>query len=462
MSTLASTYALWAAAIGAITAVSLPLGSAVGLVFRPRAALTALLAAFGAGALIAALSVELVAPTALALTNPGRGDVHGGDPRLAFIALLVGALAGGVVFVVLDRILAERGGFLRKTATSISHFARRRSTREREMLEDLCAIPLLRRMPVDQVGLLLRDVKTVAIADGECLYTEGEPATTLLFVRDGRVELTRAAGELTRVGPGGMLGELGLVTDATRHATATARGPVTVYRIGRDDVARWRDTCPEFDAGVRSVALERLSMVQQRDAEKGEEERRWGEAAIATLTSDNAPPSDRELRDALEEYPGSPLAVWLGMLIDGIPESIVIGAGFMTLAGAQFAAHGAVAFSEVVPYTLVAGLFLSNFPEALSSSLGLQGQGWRPSRILGLWVALLVITSAGAAIGFLIGEAISPTALALVEGLAAGAMLTAIASTMIPEAVHLGGSASRVGLATLAGFVAAVAFKLLE
>ena len=48
------------------------------------------------------------------------------------------------------------------------------------------------------------------------------------------------------------------------------------------------------------------------------------------------------------------------------------------------------------------------------------------------------------------------------EGIAAGAMLTAIAATMIPEAVHLAGSGSRVGLATLFGFLSAVCFKLLE
>jgi zinc transporter ZupT len=460
MGELTSSYALWAAAIGAISAVSLPLGSAVGLAFRPREVLTATLAAFGAGALIAALAVELVAPAAQRLVDGGHG--HGGDPRIAFLALLGGAAAGGVLFVVLDRLLAERGGFLRKTATSIAHFAKSRARRDREMLEDLCAIPLLRQMPSSQVGLLLRDVRSLAVAAGERLYNEGDPATTLFFVRDGQVELSRAGGELEQVGAGGMLGELGLVTDAARHATATARGPVTLYGIGRDDVERWRATCPEFDAGVRSVALERLSLVQQRDAEKGEEERRWGEAAVRSLRNDHSAPSEAELSEVAKAYPGSPLAVWLGLLIDGIPESIVIGAGFMALASAELAAHGSVEFANVVPYTLVAGLFLSNFPEALSSSVGLQSQGWRAAPILGLWIALLAVTAVGAAIGFLIGGLIPHTALAFVEGLAAGAMLTAIASTMIPEAVHLGGSASRVGLATLGGFLAAVAFKLLE
>ena len=49
----------------------------------------------------------------------------------------------------------------------------------------------------------------------------------------------------------------------------------------------------------------------------------------------------------------------------------------------------------------------------------------------------------------------------MIEGLAAGAMLTMIAAAMIPEAVHLSGSRI-TGLSTLAGFLAAVAFKLLE
>jgi hypothetical protein len=51
--------------------------------------------------------------------------------------------------------------------------------------------------------------------------------------------------------------------------------------------------------------------------------------------------------------------------------------------------------------------------------------------------------------------------LTFAEGLAAGAMLTMIAAAMIPYAVHMG-KANAVGLSTLAGFLAAISFKLLE
>ncbi len=86
---------LWlAAGIGALSAASLPLGSVVGLMARPRASVSAVLAAFGAGALIAALAVDLVAPQALAVSE------HGG--ALDLVLLLMGAIAGGLIFVILD------------------------------------------------------------------------------------------------------------------------------------------------------------------------------------------------------------------------------------------------------------------------------------------------------------------------------------------------------------------------
>ena len=115
----------------------------------------------------------------------------------------------------------------------------------------------------------------------------------------------------------------------------------------------------------------------------------------------------------------------------------------------------------MIPFTLIAGLFLSNFPEALASSANMRMQGMGKRRIFLLWFSLMVITAAGAGGGFLLADSISGLWLSFAEGLAAGAMLTMIAAAMIPEAVHMG-KANSVGLSTLAGFLAAISFKLLE
>ncbi|HIO39768.1 MAG TPA: hypothetical protein EYN27_12575 [Rhodospirillales bacterium] len=157
------------------------------------------------------------------------------------------------------------------------------------------------------------------------------------------------------------------------------------------------------------------------------------------------------------------MAIWLGILLDGIPESFVIGSALVVSITAAIAHSGAdsVTFATMVPYTLIAGLFLANFPEAMSSSIGMQKQGWGRPRIFFMWFSLMVMTSIGAGFGFWLGGSVGHGVVVLIEGLAAGAMLTMIAAAMIPEAVHLGGS-TVTGLGTLAGFLSAVAFKLLE
>jgi zinc transporter ZupT len=116
---------------------------------------------------------------------------------------------------------------------------------------------------------------------------------------------------------------------------------------------------------------------------------------------------------------------------------------------------------DIVPFTLIAGLFLSNLPEALSSSANMLQQGWSKRRIFLMWFSLMVITGIGAGVGYLAAGEIDHTWLFLLEGLAAGAMLTMIAAAMIPEAVVMG-SGNLVGLSTLLGFLSAILFKLLE
>jgi zinc transporter ZupT len=169
-----------------------------------------------------------------------------------------------------------------------------------------------------------------------------------------------------------------------------------------------------------------------------------------------------DVQEANKKHGGAPMAIWLGLLIDGIPESFVIGAGFLTLLSAKLAAGGAEpAFTDVLPYTLIAGLFLSNFPEALSASLGMKKNGMSTVKILMLWMSLVVIIAIGSVIGYYVGAKIPHEIEIGIEGLAAGAMLTMIAQTMIPEAVHIGGE-KVVGLSTLAGYMGAIAFKIFE
>ena len=108
---------------------------------------------------------------------------------------------------------------------------------------------------------------------------------------------------------------------------------------------------------------------------------------------------------------------------------------------------------------LIAGLFLSNFPEAFSSSVGMREQGYSFNRILTMWTSLMIFTGIGAWFGSIFFVGVALTTFSLVEGIAAGAMLTVIAETMLPEAYHRGGGVT--GISTLLGFLAAIFFTAL-
>jgi zinc transporter, ZIP family len=141
----------------------------------------------------------------------------------------------------------------------------------------------------------------------------------------------------------------------------------------------------------------------------------------------------------------APVAIFLGALLDGIPESIVIGAGFTTLV-------------TLNPTFLVA-VFLSNLPEAMSSAAGMRRAGFSATRIFSLWGGLAIASAVAAALGNIFLQGAAPTLLTLVEAIAGGGILAMLASTMMPEAFEHGGPS--VGLATIAGFLSAFFFTTL-
>jgi zinc transporter, ZIP family len=143
---------------------------------------------------------------------------------------------------------------------------------------------------------------------------------------------------------------------------------------------------------------------------------------------------------------GTALAIVLGIILDGIPESAVIGLTLLQ--------------GEGVGAAMLVAVFLSNLPEAIAATTGLRVSGWRTRDILGLWLTVMLVSALASLAGYgLFGDASSDT-IAFVLSFAAGAILTMLADTMMPEAFERGGKL--VGLATTLGFGLAFAISALE
>jgi ZIP family zinc transporter len=143
---------------------------------------------------------------------------------------------------------------------------------------------------------------------------------------------------------------------------------------------------------------------------------------------------------------GSPLAIVLGSVLDGIPESMVI--GLTIFQGGKVGAAYLIA------------VFISNLPESISSTTGLVIGGWKKSRVLWMWIGIAVISGIASLAGYGLFQDASPEVVAFVLTFAAGAILTMLANTMFPEAYKNGGK--WVGVVTTLGFAVAFTIHLLD
>jgi zinc transporter, ZIP family len=154
-----------------------------------------------------------------------------------------------------------------------------------------------------------------------------------------------------------------------------------------------------------------------------------------------------ERKDATgDQESGSALAIVLGTVLDGIPESMVIGLTIYE-GGAVGAAY-------------LTAVFISNLPEAISSTSGLVTGGWRKSRILWMWIGIALVSGLASLAGYSLFQGSSPNTVAFVLTFAAGAILTMLADTMMPEAFEHGGKL--VGVVTTLGFAVAFTIHLLD
>ncbi|MDZ4730409.1 MAG: cyclic nucleotide-binding domain-containing protein [Xanthomonadales bacterium] len=430
---------------GGLSALSLPLGAALGLWLRPGLRFTAAVMAFGAGALLCALAIEIVVPSLEHFPD---------QPITGFVWLASGALFGCLLFIGLDQLLSRMGGYLRKASTIAAKLKRSKKQHYRKMLEHLSVVDLMLALPPEQIRRVLTDIEKRVFQAGEIISHEADPIDALYLVESGQVMVYQngkegsADSNGTLLGAGEAFGETALMQSGRSIRRAVAVADTVLWEVHKDDFEEIAEASPELSQRLRLLAAEPHRHLAAAEISTQQTEH-WLQAAKRNIDAAVSNPTETEVIQAAnaQRRGGSnvALAIWLGIALDGIPESLIIGS---TMEGAT------------VSLALIGGLFLANVPESMSSAVVMKGQGGKTWSIMLMWTALMVMTAVGAAVGHMfIAEA--PRELqALLEGMAAGAMLAMVAQTMLPEAYAHGGWLT--GLMTVCGFLAAIFMGTLD
>ncbi|MEV0458601.1 ZIP family metal transporter [Catellatospora methionotrophica] len=136
----------------------------------------------------------------------------------------------------------------------------------------------------------------------------------------------------------------------------------------------------------------------------------------------------------------------IGTLLDGVPESMVLGIG--------------VAMGGEVAVAFLVAVFVSNLPESIGATAAMREHGHTRAQTYRMWWLIVAVSALAAAIGFLLYHVVPRADGGYVEAFAAGAVLTMLADSMIPEAYRQGGKAT--GLLAVLGFAVAGALSALQ
>jgi len=136
----------------------------------------------------------------------------------------------------------------------------------------------------------------------------------------------------------------------------------------------------------------------------------------------------------------------LAIILDGIPESIVIGLGIFEGGTASLA--------------MLVAVFISNLPEAIAGTTGMKASGWGRRKIIFFWIFIALVCAGSTVAGYSLFSNASERWLAFIQAFAGGAILMMLSNSMMPEAYEHGGKLA--GVFTVLGFFVSVAMVILE
>lgn len=405
---------------GVLGASSLVIGAFVGVFWRPRRVVSAAIMAFGSGTLLAAIAFDITIPVY---------EGHGMFP------LIFGFVLGGAIFVFLTQYIDQHGGFLRKPASSRRYLYEHRTDTSTDILSRISHVEVMQNVPDAERRALSALLKPKDVEAGEVLCQEGTPGEYFYIIVTGEAEVRKGRKVLTHLGPGEVFGEMALLTGEPRSATIISRTPMELYQLHQEHFGNVLSWSPHMAWALSRSLARRLRLATESHLMAEENLDRWRQQLMDQVELDILMREDANVLQGLAAS-SAPLAILVGTLIDNIPEAAVIGINTE---------------NSHLGWSFLLAVFISNFPEALSSAAGMKQAGTPKHHILAMWFSIVLVSGLCAALAYSIQNRMPEFFIAAIQAIAGGAILAMIASTMMPEAYELGGG--YVAFSTIIGFL---------
>lgn len=120
----------------------------------------------------------------------------------------------------------------------------------------------------EDLALLDTATERLTVADGTAILREGEPGDAMFVLLEGELVITVQGKVIDHLLPGMVLGEMAMVDDRPRSATATSVGSATVVRIDRGQFLRLVQDSPQFAVRVMNIMSVRTRRLMEEEIER--------------------------------------------------------------------------------------------------------------------------------------------------------------------------------------------------
>lgn len=405
---------------GLLGASSLFLGASVGVFWQPNKVFSAAVMAFGSGILLAVIAFEI------------SEEVYQAG---GFLPLSIGFVLGGLLFIGLTEYVDRHGGFLRQPATSRRYLLEQTQEQTIDVLKNIAHIDIIQSLPLAERRLLICLLKQIRVCPETIICQEGEKGDFFYLIAKGKAQVCQQGQVVAVLKAGETFGEMSLLTGETRSATVIALTPMELYKIDHEGFELLLNRSPYLAKAISQTLARRLKISTKSQVQSERNLSLWQQQLMESVELDLMLYQNPETLTRLVKS-SAPMAILIGTLIDNIPEALVIG---MNVGKSH------------IGWSFLLAVFIANFPEALSSAAGMKQAGTQTKQILSLWTGVVLLSGVGAVAGCLMQHQVSEFLLIVIQAMAGGAILSMLASTMMPEAYELGGS--MVAFATIAGFL---------
>ena len=118
-------------------------------------------------------------------------------------------------------------------------------------------IPVFADLDDDALGHIAALAAEVSVPDGKELVREGDYSYDVLAVEEGTARVERNGQPIADIGPGDVVGEMGVLERSQRNATVIATSPMLLVTLTSWDIRRLRKTAPKAVEHLREIVAER-------------------------------------------------------------------------------------------------------------------------------------------------------------------------------------------------------------